>query len=120
MSVLAIVLIVLAVLVVVLAIGGTFAAGRVRDHNEAHLRSSLEQANEALAHARALDRGWERATLEAAARDAAGSGYERLELVQVVDNPGVENDKAVFKVIVKGGRDRKVTLGRRGGAWVAE
>jgi sensor histidine kinase regulating citrate/malate metabolism len=120
MSVLAIVLIVLGVLVVVLAIGGTIAAGRIQQRSEAHLRQVLEQANEALAQARALDRGWERATLEAAAREAAGSGYERLELVQVVDNPGVENDKAVFKVIVKGGRDRTITLGRRDGAWVAD
>lgn len=120
MSVLAIVLVVLAVLVVALTLGGTVAAGRVRQRSEVHLRRSLEAANEALALARAQDRGWERATLEAAARDAAGSGYERLELVQVVDNPGVENDKAVFKVIVKGGRDRTVTLGRRDGVWVAE
>lgn len=120
MSVLAIVLVVLGVLVVVLAVGGTIAAGRIQRHNEVHLRRSLEAANEALAQARAQDRGWERATLEAAARDAAGSGYERLELVQVVDHPGVENDKAVFRVIVKGGRDRTVTLGRRDGAWVAE
>ena len=40
-------------------------------------------------------------------------------LIQIVDPPGTENDKAVFRVTAHG-RDEHLTLGRRGDDWVFE
>ena len=119
MSTLAIILIVLAALFVALAIGGIVASGRRRSSLDSDLRARLEDANRALAAARAQDRGWERATMEAAAREAAGGPVDDLDLVQVVDRPGTDEDRAVFRVI-SGGNERHVVLGRREGVWVAE
>jgi hypothetical protein len=39
--------------------------------------------------------------------------------VQVVDRPGTEEDKAVFRVVAAGAQVR-VTLGRVQGEWVGE
>ena len=119
MSTLAIVLIVLGILIVLLVIGGVVASGRRQRELEEDLRRKLEEANRALAAARAQDRGWERSTMEAAAREAAGGPVEHLDLVQVVDRPGTDQDRAVFRV-VSNGDERHVTLGRREGVWVAE
>ena len=118
MSTLAVILIVLAILVIALAVGGFLAAGARRRQLDGDLRTRLEDVNHALALARAEDRGWERSTLEAAARDAAGP-IESLELVQVLDRPGTDEDKAVFR-IVAAGEERELVMGRREGAWVAE
>ncbi len=69
---------------------------------------------------RAQDRGWERATIEAAARAAvAPREVQELHLVQVVDKPGTDADQAVFRVVGADGAESTVTLGRRDGAWVA-
>ena len=119
MSTLAIIIVLLGVLIVVLAIGGMYAVGRRRDALDGDLRRRLEDANAALAAARAQDRGWEPATMEAAARDACGGLVDQIDLVQVVDRPGTDEDQAVFRV-VSGGDERDVVLGRRGGVWVAE
>jgi hypothetical protein len=116
-SVLQIVLLVLLVLVVLLFIGGYIANRRHYREEEAALRRQIEEANERLAVARAEDRGWDRATMEAAVREAVGTPVQALELVQVVDNPGTEADEAVFRVEAVGGV-REVVLGRRGGDWV--
>ena len=56
--------------------------------------------------------------MEAAAREAAGGQVDELQLVQVLDRPGTDQDQAVFRV-VSGGDERHVTLGRREGVWVA-
>jgi hypothetical protein len=121
-STLAIILIVLGVLVLALFVGGVLGAARRARSTESALQSELERVNQDLALAHAQDKGWERSTLEAAARDAhvtAGGGeIEELNLVQVVDLPGTDADEAVFR-IVSAGVESKVTLGRRDGAWVA-
>ena len=40
-------------------------------------------------------------------------------LVQIIDRPGTDDDKAVFEV-ASGGREERLTLGRQGGEWVLE
>ena len=118
-STLGVILIVLGVLIAVLFAGGLIAAGRRQRAQEGHLKQQLEQANAELALAHAEDKGWDRATLEAAARAAAGEGLEELDLVQVEDRPGTDEDRAVFRV-VRAGRESRLVLGRRDGAWVAD
>ena len=123
MSVLAIVLIVLAVLVLALFAGGLAGAARRARSTEGALRARLERANEELALAHAQDKGWDRATMDAAAREAhaaAGGGeVQELHLLQVVDLPGTDADEAVFRIVAVGGAETQVTLGRRDGVWVA-
>jgi hypothetical protein len=121
-SVLEIVLLVLVVLVVLLIAGGLAVTGR-RNRAEARtMRSAVLAADQALAEAHAADKGWDRATMEAAAREACaehdGEDVLELHLVQVVDRPGTEADEAVFRVVTARG-EQDVRLGRREGAWVA-
>jgi len=116
---LAVILIVIGVLLVALFVGGLIAAGRRQRAQEGHLRQQLEQANSELALAHAQDKGWDRGALEAAARAAAGDGVQELDLVQVEDRPGTDEDRAVFRV-VRGGQETRLVLGRRDGAWVAD
>lgn len=123
MNALAIVLIVLAAVVLVLAIGGTVAAARRQRGREALLRQQMSAANEDLARARATDRGWEKAVMESAAREAVagrvgGAQITELLLVQVVDRPGTDADEAIFHVRTADG-EHTVKLGRRDGAWIA-
>ncbi|HWH94004.1 MAG TPA: hypothetical protein VNT03_09090 [Baekduia sp.] len=118
--VLGIVVGVIVVLALILFVGGLVASGRRRDAMDADLRARIEAADAALADARAQDKGWERATIEAAARAAiAPTEVRELHLIQVVDRPGTDADQAVFRVVGADGGERTVTLGRRDGAWVA-
>jgi hypothetical protein len=118
--VLGIVVGVIVVLAVLLFAGGLYASGRRRDKLADGLLARIEAADAALADARAQDRGWERATIEAAARAAvAPQEVRELQLVQVVDKPGTDADQAVFRVVGADGAEHTVTLGRRDGAWVA-
>jgi hypothetical protein len=117
--VLGIVVGVIAVLAVLLFVGGLYASGRRRDKLAGSLRERIEAADAALADARAQDKGWERATIEAACRAAADGELRELQLVQVVDRPGTDADQAVFRVVGADGAERTITLGRRDGAWVA-
>ena len=119
MSTLGIIIVVLTILIIVFAIGGYVITGKRREALDEDLHRRLEEADQALAAARAQDRGWERSLMEAAARDAAGGQVDELQLVQVVDRPGTDQDQAVFRVVC-GGDERHVTLGRREGNWVAE
>jgi type II secretory pathway pseudopilin PulG len=117
----AIVLIVIFVLIVALAAGGAIAAARRARARESDLRRQIGEANEALALARADDRGWDRDTLDAAARSAfaerhPGQAIDALYLVQVVDRPGIEEDEAVFR-IHSGEQETTLTLGRSQGEW---
>jgi hypothetical protein len=117
-----IVLIVVVLLVIVLAAGGAIAQRRRMERNTRAFEENLQKVNEELAAARAQDRGWERETLERAAREAyasrhPGAGSPDLTLVRVLDRPGTDDDKAVFQV--GDGRER-LTLGRRSGDWVLE
>jgi len=123
-SALAIVVIVLLGVVVVFAVGGAMATARRASAREANLSRVLGEANEALARARAEDRGWDRDTLDSAVRAAVaermrGQALDSILLVQVVDRPGTDDDVAVFR-IVAGGRETDLTLGRREGEWVAQ
>ena len=73
-----------------------------------------------LAHAQ--DTGWERSLLEEAARtafaDRSPAEVRELQLVQVVDKPGTEDDQAVFRVVTDHGAEY-LHLDRHGDAWVA-
>jgi hypothetical protein len=119
-TVIGIVIGVVIVLMIVLFIGGYVVLGRRRAAQDADLRARIEAADAELAAARAQDKGWERATIEAAARAAvASTDVAALHLVQVVDRPGTDADQAVFRVVGADGTESTVTLGRRDGAWVA-
>jgi hypothetical protein len=114
----------LIVLLVLLFIGGLIATSRRRQAQRERLAARVEEADAALAEARASDRGWDRAVIEAAAREAfaarhGGKAPDELHLVQVVDKPGTDADQAVFRAVVELGRDETITLGRRDGAWHA-
>jgi hypothetical protein len=107
-----------------LALGGAAAASRRNRRRTERFGTSLDEVDRSLADARAEDRGWERSLLEAAARRAfeaerPGVAVVELTLVQVVDRPGTEEDKAVFRVVGEDARVR-LTLGRVGGEWVGE
>ena len=115
-------IIVLAVLVV-LAVGGFFARRALNRRTESQFRAQLEKANHDLAEAAAADRGWDRATLEASARqiyaEQRGAEPAELLLVEVLDRPGTDEDVAVFHCEGEGRRET-LTLGRRDGEWVHE
>jgi hypothetical protein len=118
-----IVVIAIVVVLVLLAVGGAIARRRQLEATQGRFDAHLEQVNHDLAVARADDRGWERATLldavrrtYAAERDGADAG--EIQLIQVLDRPGTDDDKAIFSVGPEG-RER-LTLGRRDGQWVLE
>src|SRR5262245_15696313 len=94
-------LLIVIVVLVVLAVGGFFARRAMTRRTESQFRARLEQANHDLAEAAADDRGWDRATLEGAARrlyaEQRGAEPAELLLVEVLDRPGTEEDYAVFR-----------------------
>jgi hypothetical protein len=107
-----------------LALGGALAASMRNRRRAVRFGSRIDEVDRALADARATDRGWERGVLEAAARRAfeverPGVEIRELTLVQVVDRPGTEEDKAVFRVVAADTRVQ-LTLGRVAGEWVSE
>jgi hypothetical protein len=118
-SVVEIVVIVGLVVIALLFAGGMLAVSRRREQMAGSLLARIEAADAALADARAQDRGWERATIEAAARAAVGEEVSELHLVQVVDKPGTDADQAIFRAVGADGAERTVTLGRRDGVWIA-
>jgi hypothetical protein len=102
MSTLTIVLIVVAVIVIALFIGGLLAArARQRRHAPVY-EEHLREADRELERARAADRGWDPAVLEAAVREALGQShpgtdFRDLVLVLVDDQPGVREDRAHYE-----------------------
>jgi hypothetical protein len=111
-------LIIVLIVLALLAIGGAIARSHQLARSRPAFEASLEQVNRELAAAAAQDRGWDRATLEDAARRVyateRGAAPGSLVLVEVIDRPGTDADKAVFRV-----DDRELlTLGRREGEWV--
>ena len=121
MGVLSVILIVLAVLIVVLGVGGYVAMSRRTHAREGKLVADLRHVERELAKARAADKGWDPATIEAVARAAAqerfgASGVKSLQLVQVIDRPGTDADQAVFRVQTADG-EHAITLGRHDGVW---
>jgi type II secretory pathway pseudopilin PulG len=121
-SALEIIVIVIVVLLVVLLLGGVVANRRhVRDEED-EFRVQLREADQALAQARAEDRGWDRDALEVAAREAfaqrSPAAIRELMLVLVVDRPGTDEDQAVFRVVTESGSE-DIVLSRRGDLWAA-
>jgi hypothetical protein len=117
-------LLIVLIVLVVLAVGGVIARSRQLARSRPAFEADLERVNEDLAAAAAEDRGWDRGTLEAAARrihaDQRGGEPEELLLVEVRDRPGTEADQAVFRVR-SGAAEGLLTLGRRAdGEWVYE
>jgi hypothetical protein len=124
MSTLAIVLLAVLGLFLFLVLGGAVASGRRRRALEPRLEASLQEVNRRLAAARAEDRGWERGPLEAAALRAfaelqPGAEVRDHVLVQVLDRPGTDEDKAVFRLHTDQGTFDLV-MGRQDGAWRGE
>ena len=117
---LAIVLGVFVLLILVLAVGGIIGRRRQLASTHGRFDTHLAEVNRDLAAAHAEDRGWAREGLESAAREAyaaqRGTPPDELTLVQIVDLPGTDDDKAVFLI----GAER-LTLGRASGeSWVFE
>jgi Tfp pilus assembly protein PilX len=112
-------LIIVLVVLALLVVGGILARARQLRRSRPAFERSLEQVNRDLAAAAAQDRGWDRATLEEAARriyaSERGGEPPDLLLVEVRDRPGTDEDQAVFRC----GSER-LTLGRRDGEWVHE
>jgi hypothetical protein len=112
-------LVIVLIVLAVLAIGGFFARRAQLRRSRPAFDRSLEHVNRDLAAAAAQDRGWDRATLEDAARriyaSERGGEPPDLLLVEVRDRPGTDEDQAVFRC----GADT-LTLGRRDGEWVHE
>jgi hypothetical protein len=109
-------------LVIVLAVGGAYARRRQLERSRGRFDEHLARVNRELAAAHAGDRGWAREGLEAAARAAyaaerGGAEPAGLTLVQIIDRPGTDDDRAVFHVA---GDDEQLTLGRKDGRWVLE
>jgi type II secretory pathway pseudopilin PulG len=117
-----VVLVVIVIVVLGLIAGGLLVNARRYRAQERTLGGAVLAADQALATAHAEDKGWERARMEAAARDAfaarSDDDIEELHLVQVVDRPGTEEDEAVFRVVTAAG-EHDVRLGRRDDDWVA-
>jgi hypothetical protein len=108
-------------ILLVLAVGGVIARRRQLESTQRRFESNLAQVNQDLAAAHAEDRGWERTALDAAAHAAwaeARPGTEpgELTLVQIVDRPGKDEDKAVFRSTA----GARLTLGRRGDEWILD
>ena len=122
MSVIAIIIVVFVLLVILLSVGGFIASRRRAERGQDDLLVAVREADQALALARASDRGWERAVLEAAAREAfaarSPAEVRELLLMRVVDRPGTEEDQALFRVITDAGSE-EILLVRQGGAWGA-
>jgi Tfp pilus assembly protein PilX len=110
-------LVIVLIVLAVLAIGGFFVRRAQLRRSRPAFDRSLEQVNHDLAEAAAQDRGWDRSTLEDAARriyaSERGGDPSELTLVEVRDRPGTDEDQAVFRC---GGET--LTLGRRAGEWV--
>ena len=124
-STFAIVLIALAAVVALLLVLG-FLGARARDRHQAgSWEEAVRSADAALAQAAASDRGWQRESMEAAARAALnearpGWSYENLHLVLVDDRPGIDEDRAHFVAVDVGGKQARVVLSREGDRWSPE
>jgi hypothetical protein len=109
--------VILLIVLAVLAIAGGFVRAAQLRRSRPAFERSLEHVNRDLATAAAADRGWDRSTLEDAARrvyaSERGGEPPELELVEVRDRPGTDQDQAVFRCGAE-----HLTLGRRDGEWV--
>jgi hypothetical protein len=123
MSALAIVLIAVALVLLVLLLGGYFV---VRRHTEQpDYAERVRDADLALEHARAADRGWDRAILQRIAGDALtaerpGQAFEAIELILVDDRPGVADDCAHMVARSPEGHARVILTRNQGGDWAVD
>lgn len=118
-----IVLIVVVVLVLLVLVGGIVGARRRTQARAGSLLRDVAAANEQLALARADDRGWDRDTIDAAARSAhlerrPDAKISAIHLIQVVDRPGTDDDEARLHVVDETG-EHELLLKRQGDAWTA-
>ncbi len=123
MAVWVIALIVVAGVAALLFLGGLAGNARERSRRGGDLAGRITGADQQLAAARALDRGWDRGAIDAAARAALaarapGARIESLELVQVVDRPGTDEDRAKLRAVTSEGVE-EVELARTGDRWHA-
>jgi hypothetical protein len=123
-STLDVIIVAAVLLLIALAIGGMFANARRRRAGEAGFDASLDDVNRQLAAAHAQDKGWEPAALNAAARRAfadqrVADDIREEALVAVLDRPGTDEDRAVFRFVTDAGTFL-LTLGRTGGEWSTE
>ncbi len=119
-----IVVIAVAVVFALLALGGSVVLRRRREAGEGAFRTEIDRANRDLAAAHAADNGWEPSRVAESARRAfetqnPGTTIQTLELVQVIDPPGTDEDKAVY-VVHTGAGEHRLTLGRAGESWFLE
>lgn len=124
MSTGAIIVIVVAVVLVLAFLGGLAATRRRDAAGAGAYQRHVAEADRALEQARALDKGWERATLEVAAQTALRERrpeftYDDLFLVLVDDRPGTAEDRAHFAAVGPDGEAR-VVLVRGPDGWTAE
>ena len=123
MSTLEVIIVAVVLLVILLAIGGMLVVARRRRAGEAGFDASLDEVNRQLAAAHAQDKGWEPSALNAAARRAfaeqrVADEVREESLIAVIDRPGTDEDRAVFRFVTDAGTFL-LTLGRQGGHWAA-
>ena len=105
-------------------VGGLVAARRREEAHAGDYARHLAEADHALEQARAADKGWDRAVMEASVQRALeeqrpGFRVDDLMLVLVDDRPGVDEDRAHF-VAVGGGEEVRIVLSRGDAGWAAE
>ena len=125
MSTLAIIIIVFVALDLLLLLGGIAAVRRRRRDQAPDLGRHIAEADHALEQARAVDKGWDRAVLEAAVERALSEQRpdftaERLDLVLVDDPPGVTQDRAHYVAAGPDGQQVRIVLARSEAGWAAE
>ena len=118
------VLLIVAIVLALLAVGGAIAQRRRMEATGDSFAAHLEDANVDLAAAHAQDRGWEPATLEGDARAAIaeqrrGAPIAALTLIQVIDPPGTQEDRAVFRARLTDETELLLTMARRDDSWYA-
>ncbi len=119
-----VVLAVLGALIAVFVVGGAVHVARRNRRQGPGFAGVVADANDRLAAAHAEDKGWEPEALYAAARrlyaaERPDHEVREVTLVAVRDEPGTDDDQAVFRVTTTGAPGT-IWLGRRGGEWVAD
>jgi len=120
MSALAIVLIAFGGLLLILLTAGYLVTRRRRESED--YGAAVRAADRGLEHARAADRGWDRAVLEQVCAAALRAerpdlAYEGIDLVLVDDRPGVAEDRAHMVARGPQGHTRLILARNEGGEW---
>ncbi len=106
----------------ILFVGGLLAAGRRDRALDPRFLQDVAAADRALEAARAGDRGWDRAALDAAARAALGAerpghSFTELHLTLVDDRPGIDEDRAQVTAVSEAGETVRIALVREQAGW---